>query len=439
MMLRLSPRPPLRTTLAVLTLALTTAGLTSCAKAQPLAAPSAAGPATTGGLVLSTGFSDSGQLGRSAPTGIRTSFGPVLDKDGANLVNAVDLAAGEQHSLALLHDGRVVAWGANTDGQLGNGTRAASAVPVFVKAPNGTNGQLTGVTDLAADSNTSVALRKDGTVVVWGRANSGQRGTGASLTDPLIPSVVLNPEGTGPLTGVRAVSADGGSELALTVQGTVLGWGDNTYGQLGTSAPAVAKLPVPITGHGRAPLTGVRAVAIGGQHAAALLGDGRVLAWGRNEVSQLGDGTVEGRNVPSEVLIGPGKPLTGATDISSAEKHTLALLKDGSVVAWGRNTGGQLGDGSLKTRSYATPVRGLGKEPKLGGVSQIVAGEGYSVAVLQNGSVVTWGANGRGQLATGDRADRSRPSGVSVESGAPPPSWVTAVGAGRRHLLIALR
>jgi alpha-tubulin suppressor-like RCC1 family protein len=180
-------------------------------------------------------------------------------------------------------------------------------------------------------------------------------------------------------------------------------------------------------------------VAIGGQHSVALLGDGRVLAWGRNEVNQLGDGTATGRSVPQEVLTAPGKPLTGATEVSTAEKHTLALLKDGSVVSWGRNTGGQLGDGTLKTRAFATQVRGAGTQPKLANVSHIIAGEGYSVAVLQNGTMLTWGSNGRGQLATGDRADRTKPSKVSVENGVPPPSWVTAVGAGRRHLLIALR
>jgi alpha-tubulin suppressor-like RCC1 family protein len=424
---------------AVLVVAAMLTAVAGCAKAQPLAAPSAPGPANTGGLVLSSGFSDASQLGRSAPTGIRTSFGPVVDSAGASLVGVVDLAAGEQHSLALRHDGRVLAWGANDDAQLGNGSRAASAYPQFVRAPDGAPGQLTGVVDVAADSNTSVALRKDGTIVVWGRANSGQRGNADTTADPLTPSVVLNPAGTAPLTGVRAISVDGGSELALTDQGTVLGWGDNTYGQLGTSSPPVAKLPVPVTGAGRAPLTGVRAIAIGGQHSVALLGNGHVVAWGRNEVSQLGDGTSTGRNVPKEVLVAPGKPLTDATEISSAEKHTLALLEDGSVVGWGRNNGGQLGDGTLTTRSFATTVRGHAKEPKLLAVQHIVAGEGYSVAVLQNGTVMTWGANGRGQLATGDRTDRSKPGPVTIENGVPPPSWVTAVGAGRRHLLIALR
>ncbi|QNE22023.1 chromosome condensation regulator RCC1 [Kribbella qitaiheensis] len=424
---------------AVALLALAVVGMSGCAQAEPLAAPSAAGPANTGGLVLSTGFSDASQLGRSAPTGIRTSFGPVVDSAGQNLVGIVHLAAGEQHSLALRHDGRVLSWGANDDGQLGNGSRAATAQPAYVRAPDGAPGQLTGVTDIAADSNTSVALRKDGTVVVWGRDNSGQRGNADITPDPLTPSVVLNPTASGPLTGVRAISVDGGSELALTDQGTVLGWGDNTYGQLGSSAPAVAKLPVVVTGAGRAPLTGVRAVAIGGQHAVALLGNGHVVAWGRNEVNQLGDGTATARNFAREVLMAPGRPLTGAIEISTAEKHTLALLKDGTVVGWGRNNGGQLGDGTLKTRAYATQVRGRGKDPKLVGVQHVVAGEGYSVAVLTDGTMMTWGANGRGQLATSDRTDRSKPGPVTVENGVPPPSWVTAIGAGRRHLLIALR
>ncbi|WP_432949199.1 RCC1-like domain-containing protein [Kribbella sp. CA-253562] len=439
MILRPAPRRFTRPAVTLVALLTAAAWLGGCAKAQPLAEPSAAGPTNTGGLVLSTGFSDAGQLGRSAPTGIRTSFGPVVDRSGANLVGVIALAAGEQHSLALMQDGRVLAWGANDDAQLGNGTRAPSIVPLPVRAPDGAPGVLTGVIDIAADSNTSVALRKDGTVVVWGRANSGQRGNADTTANPTTPSVVLNPTATGPLTGVRAISADGGSELALTDRGTVLGWGNNEYGQLGTSAPAVAKLPVLITGRNKAPLTGVRAIAIGGQHSVALLGDGRVVTWGRNDVQQLGDGTNVNRSAPAEVLVAPGKPLTGATEVSSAEKHTLALLKDGSVVGWGLNNGGQLGNGTFKTQSFALPVRGEGDEPKLVAVQHIMAGESYSVAVLQNGGVMTWGANGRGQLATGDREDRSKPGPVTVENGVPAPSWVTAVGVGRRHVLIALR
>ncbi|ADB31791.1 regulator of chromosome condensation RCC1 [Kribbella flavida DSM 17836] len=434
----LGPRALHRPVLLVVALT-AAAGIGACAKAQPLAAPTAAGPSNTGGLVLSTGFSDAGQLGRSAPTGIRTSFGPVVDRTGANLVGVVALAAGEQHSLALLNDGRVLAWGANDDGQLGTGTRAASVVPLPVRAPDNTPGALTGVVDIAADSNTSVALRKDGTVVVWGRANSGQRGNADTTANPTTPSVVLNPSGTGPLTGVRAISVDGGSELALTDRGTVLGWGDNTFGQLGTSAPPVAKLPVAITGQGKVPLGNVRAIAIGGQHSVALLGDGRVMTWGRNDVNQLGDGTGVKRNFPAPVLIGPGQPLTGATEISSAEKYTLALLKDGSVVGWGHNNAGQLGNGTVKVQPFASPVRGRGDEPKLLAVKHVFAGESYSVAVLQNGTILTWGANGRGQLASGDRADRSKPGPVSVENGVPAPNWVTAVAVGRRHLLITLR
>ncbi|ONI69878.1 hypothetical protein BWI15_25530 [Kribbella sp. ALI-6-A] len=439
MILRSVPHRFTRPALAALALLTAAAGLSACAKAQPLAEPSAAGPTNTGGLVLSSGFSDAGQLGRSAPTGIRTSFGPVLDRGGAALVGVIALAAGEQHSLALLQDGRVLAWGANDDAQLGNGTRAPSVVPLPVRAPDGAPGLLTGVTDIAADSNTSVALRKDGTVVMWGRANSGQRGNADTTANPTTPSVVLNPTGTGPLTGIRAISADGGSELALTDQGTVLGWGNNEYGQLGPSAPKVATLPVLITGRDKAPLTGVRAVAIGGQHSVALLGDGRVLTWGRNDVKQLGDGTATNRSVPAEVLLAPGKPLTGATAVSSAEKHTLALLKDGSVVGWGLNNGGQLGNGTVTTQPFATPVRGDGDAAKLLAVQHIMAGESYSVAVLQNGGILTWGANGRGQLGSGDRRDRNRPGPVTVENGVPAPSWVTAVGVGRRHVLIALR
>jgi alpha-tubulin suppressor-like RCC1 family protein len=415
--------------------------VTSCAREPdpPQPASHVAVVENTRGLVLSSGLSDAGQLGRPAPTSIKTAFGAVTLGSGA-LVGAVGLAGGDRHSLAVLSDGRVFAWGANEDGQLGDGTRNFSSVPVPVRAPDGGPGYLTGVVEVAANSNVSLARRHDGTVVAWGREDRGQRGNAGTSADPLLPSVVLDSTGAKPLSGVKAMAADGGTELALTVDGKLYGWGDNGYGQIGSTAGKRADLPVLVTDPSGKPLSGLRAIALGGQHAVAVLDDGQVLAWGRNDSNQLGNGERADRSEPSFVLAPNGKqPLTGVTAVSAAEKHTLALLSDGTVVAWGRNSDGQLGDRTTNARSLPVVVHGVGAQPKLQGVREVAAGESYSVALLGDGTLVSWGANGRGQLASGDRTHRRSPGSVTIEPGLPAPPRAATIGAGRRHLLVALR
>ncbi len=442
----LERRPARAAAVALVTGAALITGLAGCTAGPDPPAPPAAATQNTRGLVLSSGFSDAGQLGRPAPTSIKTAFGPVSGTSGmtgrtaaGSLIGAARLAGGDRHSLAVLYDGRVYAWGANEDGQLGDGTRNFSTVPVPVRAPDGQPGVLTKVADVAANSNVSLALRQDGTVVAWGRQDRGQRGNAGTSADPLLPSVVLDPTGAQPLRDVKAIAADGGTELVLTVDGRLYGWGDNTYGQIGSRAGRKAALPVLVTDATGAPISRVRAIALGGQHAVAVLDDGRVLAWGRNDTHQLGNGTRTGHSAPTFVLGPDGKhPLTGVTAVSAAEKHTLGLLSDGTVVAWGRNTDGQLGDGTTRRRAFPVRVHGLGDRPRLTSVREVVAGESYSVALLGNGTIVSWGANGRGQLASGDRIDRWLPGAVTLETDLPARPRVTAIGAGRRHLLIAL-
>ena len=145
----------------------------------------------------------------------------------------------------------------------------------------------------------------------------------------------------------------------------------------------------------------------------ALLGNTRALhaetlpyAWGRNSSGQLGDGTTTDRSTPVQVT-----GLSGATGISAGESHSLALKNDGTVWAWGSNGFAQLGDGTTTGRS--TPVQVTG----LSGVTAIAAGRYHSVALRNDGTVWAWGSNGSGQLGDGTTTDRWTPVQVTGLSG----------------------
>ncbi|WP_018653355.1 RCC1 domain-containing protein [Actinomadura flavalba] len=422
--------------LALAVAACTNEPATSAAPAPP-AGPPEGTAAEQAGVVWTSGMNSDGQLGREVAE-LDPSLAPVTTRRSDRLTGVRAVAGGGRHSLAVLEGGTVVAWGANDHGQLGDGTTVDRPTPVKVRAADGRPGALTGVVAVSANSDFSMALRSDGTVVTFGKGDAGQRGTGTRAA-PLIPTTVRAADRRGPLRGITAIAADGRTELALTRSGRVLSWGANTFGMLGDGTRRPRALPGPVKGlEGEGALTGVTRIAMGGQHGLAVLRDGRLAAWGRNDLGQLGDGTRRDRPVPDVVTgVGGNGQLGGVASISAAEKHNYALLKDGSAVAWGNNSAGQLGDGSAKLRTIPVPIVS-GHGPLLRNVQQVFAGEAYGVAVLSDGSPMTWGAGGRGQLASGNRQPRNRPGTLVMAHGAPLRPVLTA-GVGERHLLLVMR
>ncbi len=233
----------------------------------------------TDGTLWAWGHNGYGQLGNGTITDF--SSVPVQVNDLTNVAKA----AAWYTSLALKTDGTVWAWGDNSYGQLGNGASGSgtvSSVPVRVSG-------LTNVTAVAVGYFHSLALRGDGTVWAWGINDHGQLGTGAGGADSSVPVQVTG------LTNVTAISVGVQHNLALKSDGTVYAWGLNNNGQLGNGASGSADsfVPVPVSG-----LTNVKAIAAGKFHSLALKMDGAVLAWGYNVFGQLGTGTTTDSSVP---------------------------------------------------------------------------------------------------------------------------------------------
>jgi alpha-tubulin suppressor-like RCC1 family protein len=292
----------------------------------------------------------------------------------------LSVASGEaaSHCLAILPDRTAWAWGDNRGGQLGNGRSSGqSDTPVEVVT-------LREVTAVAAGSTFSLALTSDGTVWAWGNNTYGILGDGTTSNTAFpIPQEVPN------LSGVVALAAGTDFALALKNDGTVWAWGKNNTGQLGLraiSAPVPA--PAPVTA-----LAGVKAIAAAEEHSVVVLRDGSVWGWGTNVSGEAGTGSTSSPvSTPTQV-----QNLTSVISVVAGFRHCLALRSDGTVYAWGWNQNGQVGTGTAST----TPILRATKVANLSEVTSVAAGWAHSYAVRLNGEVWSWGNAVFGQLGNG--------------------------------------
>jgi alpha-tubulin suppressor-like RCC1 family protein len=307
---------------------------------------------------------------------------------------AVQIAAGKDHSLALKKDGSVWAWGENGCGQLGDGSFANKTSPVRVAG-------LSHVTMIAAGHYHSLAIKDDGSVWAWGGNSSGQLGD-ETTTNKSSPVQVSG------LSQVTRIAGFSSHSLALKDDGSVWAWGSNYYSQLGDGTTINKSSPVQVSG-----LLHVTMIAAGYYHNLVLKDDCSVWAWGENSKGQLGDKTTTQKSRPVQV-----SGLSHITMIAAGSSHSLALKDDGSVWAWGYNNYGQLGDKTTKQKISPVQLSGLSH------VAKVAAGYSYSLALKDDGSAWAWGYNNYGQLGDGTTTNKSSPVQVSGLS------YVTMIATG---------
>ena len=334
-------------------------------------------PALAQNTLSAWGRNDNGQLGNgTAPT---PSNRPVTV---SGMTGVVATGGGGDLGLAVKNDGTAWAWGYNQTGQLGNGTTINSSVPVMVTNSTGT------FAAVAGGGLYSLGLKSDGTVWGWGYNVAGSLGNGLGVNS----SVPVQAIG---VIGATAIAAGYYHSLALKNDGTVWAWGNNQVGSVGPGLSTHVHTPVQLSG-----LTGILAIAAGEWHSMALKNDGTVWTWGYNLKSQLGYASPLISPTPSQV---PG--LSGVTAISAGGIgfHSLALKSDGTVVAWGYNSNGQLGNGTTTDSLTPVPVSGLTN------VIAIAAGARHSIALRSDRRVWTWGYNALGQLGNCSYDDSNTP------------------------------
>ncbi len=213
--------------------------------------------------------------------------------------------------------------------------------------------------------------------VAFGGNSLGQLGDG-SLQQRLAPVSIA-------LANARQIAAGGQISVALTADGRVLQWGNNTL------APTIV-----------AGVSDVRQVAAGDRHVLAVTRSGVVYAWGDNNRGQLGDGTTTPRTTPVQVA-----NLVNGASVAAGPEHSLAIKSDLSVWTWGANTDGQLGDTTKSDRSLPVQVldRSRPGQPRALSAITLAASGRHSIALTSDVRVVGWGSNASCQLGPDPRAN----------------------------------
>ena len=283
------------------------------------------------------------------------------------------IAAGSNHSAAVTKDGDLYMWGSNGGGRLGNGNRTNSYTPIKI---------MKNVATVSLGGIHSAAVTKDGSLYMWGYNGSGQLGNG-STTDSYTPIKIME--------NVTAVSLGYYHSAAVTKDGSLYMWGANYYGQLGDGSTTNSYTPVKI-------MENVAAVSLGYNHSAAITKDGSLYMWGNNNCGQLGNGSTTNRSTPVKIM-------EKVAAVSLGGNHSATITKDGGLYTWGDNYFGQLGNGSIKN-SY-TPIKIM---------SNVVssAGGSHTIALKNNGTVYNWGDNEYGQLGNGSTSSKASPVAIQI-------------------------
>jgi alpha-tubulin suppressor-like RCC1 family protein len=299
------------------------------------------------------------------------------------------------NNTCVIADNRGWCWGGNGSGQLGNQTNSNAKLPVNVRKSDGT--EIPDLDQIARNmrGDHNCALDASAQLWCWGSNSEGQLGDGVNLDTGLGRNYAQLVKTNSSTTLANVTDASLGLESTCAIaSGTVYCWGLSLFGETGyvgqRSYPTIVKDDSGI------PFTGASKISSGQRHT-CVIKSGSVWCWGQDRDGQLGDGgALVDSKVPVRVKKSDGTDLTDVNQISNGQFYTCALTTAGAVWCWGMNPFGQLGDGTIINKSRAVQVK-KSASVLLSGVSEISAGAVHVCARI-SGEIWCWGKTRLGNL-----------------------------------------
>ena len=292
---------------------------------------------------------------------------------------------------ALTSGGGLWCWGDNAHGEVGDGTTTDRSTPVQIFT--------SGVADINGGGGyygSFCATKTDGSLQCWGQNSYGKLGDGTTTnrSTPTTVSItnVSKTSATGEYSGANAM----GHRCALKTDGTVWCWGYNGYGQLGLGDTTDRSAPNQVPGI----TTATEVLTFGARYGSTMikLADGTIRTFGYNGYGQLGNGNTTNQSSP----VNPGLSGVDLIRASGAGSYATACVvyTDDTVSCWGYNNNGQVGDGTTTTRTQPVAIDHLTGVTDL----RVQNRDGSTInvcALVTDGRMKCWGANGNGQLGNG--------------------------------------